>query len=404
MENKKSIGNVNILHLANATEETLAGMGTIGNINVVFFTPETARLIPLLKSGNINQTFQLPAGIKIIQNMGQVRIARDYFTHWSAQNFLVTMGQVIVDPEVPPEEITTNLAGFVIMGQLICPESLFGVFTSKPNLIMGQTITYPAFKHIHHDQLTLDEDYLSSLNDQSEIAVIGSLCAPKVLPNGLLEQKIGKIYVNGTVECHAENAQVIRSRLFKGSGSVKIIPAGFELIEKPLTLDAETLGYLPSPNLFCKDQVTIAAGVDPAVLDHALSRLVVKGLLISPASLKPVLARKMDLFDTQAVFYEGELLLVADQQTLYEARLSALKSRAALVVTGELTIDPGITAAVLSSKINSVHNFGMIQCTPEQRPALESCLVHNEGQIKSEPEGEEEADENQMGNVNYLVL
>jgi hypothetical protein len=128
-------------------------------------------------------------------------------------------------------------------------------------------------------------------------------------------------------------------------------------VEKPLTLDGDSLEYLPGKQLFCKELVRIAAEVDPAALDQHLDSLIAKDMLLSPAALKPVMARKCSLFDTKAIFYADELWLVQDEQSWQAWRFDNLKGTATLVVTGELTFDPAIPAAVLSEWISKIPNW-----------------------------------------------
>ena len=185
------------------------------------------------------------------------------------------------------------------------------------------------------------------------------------------------------------------------------IPAGYEWVGKPLVLDADTLEYLPGKKLFCKELVQISAEVDPAALDQHVESLIAKELLLSPAALKPVLARKCSLFDTKTIFYADELWLVQDEQTLQTRCFDNLKSTATLVVTGELSIDPAVTPAVLSERISKIHNFGQILCAPEQQAAIEARLATREGQVEVVSKGEakpEEVRPDYIDNVNILTL
>ncbi len=282
-----------------------------------------------------------------------------------------------------------------------------GAFNAKPNTIIGMSVAYPPFKHFIKGDLRLEAEFLNSLADGTEICVLGDLSAPKVLPNELLERKIGRIFVSGDVICHEENAQALHARLYKSSGNFETVPSGYVWVEKPLVLDGDTLDYLPGKQLFCKELVRIAADVDPATLDRQVDSLIAKDLLLSPAALKPVVAKKCRLFDTKAVFYTDELWLVQDEQTWQAWRFDNLPGTATLVVTGELSIDAAILPDVLSQRISKIHNFGLIRCAPEQRAAIEMRLVTREGEIavatKDEPSSEETRPD-YIGNVNMLTL
>jgi hypothetical protein len=408
MENQKKIGNVNALNLMNATEESVAGIGFIGNVNFALVTPETAELLQRIRMGNLNATVEIPSGTKLVTHNGQFSINADYFKNVEQEIFFLVNGQMIVEPGLPLEDIEKGLAGIGVNGQFFCPENLMGVFNAKSFQVNGQSVAYPPFKHLFTESLTLDEATLDSLEDGAEISLLGDLSVPKVLANDLLERKIGKLFVSGKILCHEENGQVIRARLYKPA-KINTIPVGFEWVKKPLVLDNDTLAYLPGKKLFCKELVRIAPDVQPQTFDQNVEQLIAEDLLLCPSALKPVLAPKCNLFETRVVFYVGALWLVQDEQTLHAARFDSLDGSATLVVTGELTLDATLPVETLSARFTAVHNFGLIRCTPEQHEALRAHLSRYEGEFEELPPGAEEpqveeTQTDQINNVNILVL
>lgn len=407
MDNPKTIGNVNILNLVDATPESVAGIRRVENVNVAVYSPKTLPLLSRLSPNNVNATIEIPDGVNLVTKVGTVQVNADFFKNAGQKIYIFVTGQLFVEPGIPVDELEKGLAGVAVAGQFFCPEDLMGIFNSRANTIVGQSIAYPPFKHFIKGDLNLDPGFLDSLADGTEICILGDLSIPKVLPGDVLERKIGRIFVSGDVICHAENAQLLRTKLYKNPGDFETIPAGYEWVEKSLVLDADTLEYLPGKKLFCKEQVRIAAEVDPAALDQHLEGLIAKDLLLSPVALKPVLARKCSLFDTKAIFYVDELWLVQDAQTWQLWRFDNLKGTATLVVTGELSIDPAIPPTLLSERISKIHNFGLIRCAPEQQAAIEMRLATREGHVevvsKDKPEPEE-IQPDYIGNVNILTL
>ena len=409
MDNPKTIGNVNFLNLANATEASVAGIRKIGNVNMAVYTSETLALLHRLNPDNVNATLEVPLGANLVFRTGQMNVNADFFKGAERPIFFFVTGQMIVEPGIPPAELEKSLAGVAVTGQFICPEELMGAFNAKPMMIVGQSVSYPAFDHFFKNTLTLDPGLLDSLEDGAELCVLGNLSVPKVLSNELIERKIGKVFVSGRVECHEENAQAIRSRLYKNTGDFKATPAGFMWVDKPLVLDADMLEYLPDSKLYCKELVQISPDVDSQAFDRVVDGLVVKDLLLSPAALKPILARKCDLFETKAVFFADELWLVRDEQTWQEWRFKNLKGTATLVVTGELELDAAITPEVLSQGLSKVYNYGLIRCTAEQQAAIEPRLAAKDGQFEltdgdKEPESPKEERPDYIANVNFLTL
>jgi hypothetical protein len=407
MEQGKVIGNANVLDIRKATETSVAGISKVGNVNVLVYSRETADLITRLDMGNVNTTVEVPADANVRTLMGQTVINRDYFKSQEAAPFLLVMGQVVVEPDVPVENIESGLDGLVVMGQIVCPEHLAGAIQSKTRQIMGQTVIYPPLARVKLGSLDLDEHYLRALDDGAELAVVGSLCVPQVLPDDLLEQKIQKLFVSGGITCHEENAEAIQARLVTGSGEVKAIPAGFELVQRPLVLDGALLESLPARKLYCTERVQVEGDVTSSALDKHLDGLASEETILCPAALRDVLSQKCNLLENRVVFYEGELWLVDDARDLKASRFDYLKGKATLVVTGELRVDPEIDPKVLANRLAKVHNLGTIWCTPEQMGAIETRLGLCDGRLMdSTPreEVEEPGAEHQIGNVNYLAL
>ena len=145
---------------------------------------------------------------------------------------------------------------------------------------------------------------------------------------------------------------------------ITTIPAGFELVERPLVLDNVLLESVPARSLYCTDRVQVDSDTDPSVLDDRLEALISEDMVICPAQLKSVISRKCNLLGTRAVFYEGELWLVDGETDLPASRFDYLEGKATLVVLGELTIDPEVDPNVGEHVgiIKSTH--GVIRCTP----------------------------------------
>ncbi len=407
MDTPKTIGNVNFLDLTRATEASVATIKQINNINMVIYTPETYPLLARLNPGNVNGTLLVPTGASVVTQTGKMLVNAEFFKSAERPIYILVTGKLLVEPGVPADEVEKNLAGFAVTGHFLCPDDLMGAFNSKPNAVVGTMQAYPSLEHFFTGCLALDTDFLNNLADGAEISVVGGLEAAKVLPNDLIERKLGKLFVSGGVTCHAENAQAIRSRLFRSQPEFRVIPAGYEWVKKPLVLDADTLDILPGRKLYCKELVQVGPGVSAADLDGRVDGLIAEDLLIAPAALKPALASRCNLFETRAVFHPDELWLVQDDQMLDPARFERLQGTATLVVTGELAIDPGVAPSVLAAKLSKVHNLGAISCTPEQRAVLEERLGLREGHIaagKEEAEEEEQPRPDFIPNVNHLAL
>ena len=251
-------------------------------------------------------------------------------------------------------------------------------------------------------KLVLDEGQLRALDDGSTLTVVGNLAVPRVLPNDLLAQKIRQIQVSGHIRCPEENAQALPARLTNKAVRMKIIPSGFTVVEEPLTLDHLVLQSLPAKKLYCVERVVVAGDVDAQLLDGSLDALICEGVVLCPAALGSVIARKVDVLKSRIVPYEGELWLVEGEAELRGTRFDYLDGKLTLVVTGELEIDASLDPKLLAARLAKVHNLGEISGTPDQLAAIQARLGISEGELIDASRSETE--ENGIGNVGHLAL
>jgi len=403
---KKQIGNVGTLDLRTVSAETIAEIERVGNVGIVLYSPETAPLLARLNIGNLGMSVQVPADARVLT--GQTIFNRDYFKNQTEPLNLVITGQLIIEPDVPEEDLEKCLGQLIASGQILCPEHLTGVVQSKLRDFTGQLLPYSSSMRLVMGKITIDESYLRGLDDDSDLMAMGKLDLPQVLDDDLLARKIRRLRVMGMITCREENLQTLRSRLDEKMGTVKVttIPAGFEPVEGRLTLDATTLKALPGPRLYCTGLVLISEDVDPAALDQAQEGLVVQNMLICPTALRDVASQKCDMLKTRAIFHEGELWLVEEPFDLVVSRFDFLEGNATLVVRDRLTIAPDVDPQVLAERLDKVHNLDVIFCTPEQMGAIQARLGLNEGKLvdSTREQEEDEEDENRIGNVGYLKL
>lgn len=396
------IGNVNVLDLTRATEQSVAAIKKIGNVNVLIYSKENASLVPRLAIENLNISLEVQAKYKL--TTGQLMISEESTQEGDEPVHHVVVGQMLVEPDVTAADLERMLGSLVLVGQVICPESAMGVLKAKMTQMVGQLIAYSSSGRLMKGRVTLDEGLLMELEDGIELVVLGTLSVPQVLPADLLERKIGRLQVIGSVRCPEENAGTIRARLTNGSGRMEVVPTGYVLVEKPLVLDNAFLEVLPGSKLYCLAGVQIEADVKADRFDARIEGLISKELVLCPSALRVLLASKCNLLETRVVFYEGTLWLVRGEEWLAASRFEYLEGKATLVVEGELTVDAEVEPGMLAERLDKVYNLGSISCTAEQRSALEARLGSNDGEFVDSTKAEEAKDEIVIGNVNHLML
>lgn len=399
----RRIGNVGVLDLRTATEATVGEIKRISNAGVVIYSPETAYLLPRLNIGNMGSTIEISGDVKM--RMGPELFSRDSFKNQPEPLNLLLMGPLTIQPDVPASDIEQGLGSLVVAGPILCPEHLAGAIESKIRQLAGPLQIYH-YEKLIDGNLTLDQASLHGLEDNSEISLTGKLLMPELLPNDLLSQKIRKIEVFNKVVCREENAPTLLPRLDNRGRSAKItiVPTGFELVQTELQLDAALIETLPNRKLYCTNRVQIEADVEANVLDQALESLISTDLLICPAGLKRTIARKCNLLNTQAIFYNDELWLNDTDLSLSAARFDYLQGKATLVNFGDITIASDVEPKTLADWLDKVHNFGDIFGTPQQLAALQARLGTNEGDFITLSDTESGEDSGSIGNVGHLKL
>jgi hypothetical protein len=407
MSQAKSIGNVNILDLRSATEQSVAEIREIGNVNLAIVTKETAQFLQRIQVGNINLVVEVPTGVKIHQSFGRLVMGKEFFMQLAEPIYVLGFGQTIILPDVTTEDIGTKLTGLSVFGQFLLPTTLTGYLESKGSQVFGETVAYVPLAKYHLDSLTLGTSELEVMPDNSELTVIGKLEIPKVLPAGLFSKKIGKLSVTGRIVCHAENQAEVTGSLVEKIKKLTVIPAGFDLVDRPLQLDRYLLESLPGKKLYCTELVRLEKDLSLQDLSANLESLIAKDIVLCPADLRSVFSRICSPLENKVIFYDGEVWVITDSVHLDETQLLAYPDKVTFLVQGKLEIDPKIPVEVLENKLAKVHNQGMIHCSSEQLRTVRLKIGINEGNLQdsSQPqEKEEELDENRSGNINILTL
>jgi len=404
VERRKVIGNVNILDLRNATEESVKEYESIGNVNMAIYVPETAHLLHKLVIGNINTTAEVPSDMRVELIMGPLDIGADHFANVAEPLGFLVMGPVTIAPDVPPEALERGLAVAMVMGPVTVPEPLAGIFQSKARLVMGPVRSYPVLEKIHKGRLTLDRTYLESLDPASELVVVGSVTIPEGIPAGLIRKKLAVLHVTGRTTCFEPNEGEVRAVLTGTSGAIRVIPPGFKVIEKQVRITRDLLTSISDRRLFFTKSVEIDPDVDAALFTQKIDGLACEGTLIAPQSLREAVAKVCDLLNTSTLFYEGVLWRIAGEGELHPTRFEYLEGKATLYVSGVLQVDPSVAPSVLVERIAKVHLTGVIECSPEQQAALEARIGISDGVFERYVAEPDEKDERGIGNANYLAL
>ena len=404
MSEPKRIGNVNILDLRKTTEEALAQIRSIGNVNVLIYSPETASLLSRLTVGNINVTAEVPAEVPVQMVAGSFHLTPGQEGERDRPAYLVIMGPLYVSGSDESEAIRGLLSGYTgitVMGSVVCPESLSGIVRAKLDHLLGKLTTYPDDARLVVGSLDLTRGFLESIDEPKTLVVTRSLRALDDVAE-LVRSKIPALRVHRAVVCAECNEAVLRSILTESRPDFTVIPHGSRFLENDLVLDETILDGMEAARLFVTGDVIIGSEVTAAALERGVDELRSFGRIVCPAALKTSLLKAIDPIESQPVFYEGELWVIDGEAILHPSRFDYLEGRATLWVTGELRIEADLEPRLLADRFDKVHNLGRILCSPEQRAAIDSRLGIHDGEIVCA--SDEASSTDTIGNVNMLAL
>ena len=396
-------GNVGVLDIRAADEAALRRVRRIGNLGALVHAPDSAPLVNMLSVGNLGCTIEAPAHYKL--EVAPVRFNAEALRNRSESTGMIIMAPVAVDSDVSAEDIEQCIERLFIMGPVICPDNVAAALRSKTEQQMGPVTSYPAGARLVSilGALRLDHGALATLEDGSALNVEGRLTVPEPLSADLLARKVRWLNVDGAVLCHEENAPILRSLMPDGSGRFTLLPAGFKIVERALTIDGTFLRFSATERLYGCGRITVDAAVTAEEIDRNLQQLRCAGMILAPASLRDSLAPKCDLERDQVLFYEGTLWLEEGSTELTTERFTYLDGVATLLVEGMVAIDDAVEPALLFEKLAKVHNSGTIRCTPPQMGALQARMDRNEGALVDSTAAEEEESAG-IGNIGFLTL
>jgi hypothetical protein len=372
--------NIAVLDVRNAGERSLGEVEMI-NVGYILHTMETLNLLRGGKRVNVGSLIEASPETTVL--MDPSTFSNDFFNSQDTPQEVMVFGPLTIDPDTTADAIERGLARLdVFGGPFICPRHLFGTLQPKIRHLDVKVILYetPAIRVVM-GKLVLDVGYLGTLEDDSELIVVGALRVPRIIPNNLLERKVKKLHVVNGIMCHEENRSAIQTCLGDASVKMKIIPAEYELVEKPLELNNSSLESLVARKMYCFDRVQISSDVEASSLDTNLDALISEDRVYCPAKLKKVISQKCDWLNTRVELYNGALWIVDDERELPEYAFDNQEGKVTLVVCGELRVDPQIDPTVLEDKLDKVHNLGSIWCTPEQMEVILTRSGINEGRL-----------------------
>ena len=403
------------LDMRETTEQTASRIKRVNAGNVLVST-ETRPLLTMF-SINMVSVFEVPSEVRLKTVNSQEIMGRDAFSSEGAPLFILNPGSIILEPDVTVEDVESSWFGIINSGNIFYPKHVAGAIMDKLMANRGNHSSYRSSARLVVGNILLDEVYLASMADDTDMVITGDFRMTQAVPDKLIDQKIKTLNVRGEIFCCEGNISMLGSRFDSRTGTPKTwrIPEGFEIVEHELSLTTRTIRTWRGRSIFATENVYIHEEVDQDTLDRALDGLMCTGTVLCPDNLSEVLSAKCDTLKTRVVFYDGALWFVNTNDTLQKSRFDFLEGTATLYNTVVLSIAEDVEAQVLYDHLAGIYNWGIITCNPVQMGALEARMVENEGVVnvttleevgdgETEAQEEESKDDTLHINAGYYKL
>lgn len=198
----QKIGNVGLLDLSKATEESIKDIEEVGNVGVVLYSQETAHLMSRMNIGNIGKSLKITKDFQLQQ--GVLTIDKNYVNSIQEPQKFFIMGVVIIKKDVEPQMLTKDKISLSGIGKVYAPENVYG---QTGSVVMDGLMvsTYEgAPPKVENGDFTLTNAYLDGQAEPLNLIVNGVLHLAGDLDVKKFEDSVSMLEVNGVVTIPGE--------------------------------------------------------------------------------------------------------------------------------------------------------------------------------------------------------
>ena len=384
------IGNVGLLNLVNATEESIKGVERIENVGLVLYGKENAHLLTKLNIGNIGASLEIPIGSRLFN--GVFHLDQYYLSAIVEPVFLLVNGIVIIDKNVQADQVQAGKLTMLVNGTVYCPTHLTGIAGKMLSKGNGAVETYEgAAPRLENGKFTLTNSFLQSIDESLYLVVNGMLSFAQDLNTDLFIEKINKLEVNGKIEIF-ENQE---SYIYKKAASlttckVEVIPSGYEVLAKPLRLNGRSIRRFQQKKWYTNKPVIIESDVSREMLTKAIEKIHSTSVVICHEEVEDLVYERLSLMETEVLPYENGFIVIDGEEVWSNDQFLALDQPISFIVNGKLNLDKDVSEEVLRAKVATLDVLGeVIVHEKKLKGTLQNVIRLNTGTIEEEKEKEE---------------
>lgn len=397
------IGNVGLLNLVNATEESIKGIERIENVGLVLYGKENAHLLTQLNIGNVGMSLEVPTNYQLFN--GVFHLDQNYLASIAEPVFLLVNGMVVIDKNVQADQVQEGQLNMLVNGTVYSPAHLSGLAGRMLTKGSGAVETYHgAPPRLENGKFTLTNSFLQSVDEPLYLVVNGVLSFTQDLNLDLFHEKISKLEVNGKISLY-ENQEAF---LYKKVASltscvVEVIPAEYEVLRKPLRLNSRSIRRFQQKKWYTNKPIIIESDVSRELLTKAIKKIHSTSVIICHEEVEDLVYELLSLMETEVLSYENSFIIIDGEEVWSNDQFLALDQPAAIIVNGQLILDHDVSEETLRSKVATIDILGEVIVREKKiKGTLQNFIRINTGTVEEEKgKGEREAT---LQNVGELSL
>lgn len=398
------IGNVGVLNLLNATEESVREYERIDNVGAVLYRAGNSHLLSLLNIGNVGAAIELPEGF--VYYNGTLEMDAAYFDSLEGEIRQLINGSVIIGKDVQPEQLEGKQLDFIVNGEIYAPSRLLGVvnriFAKGSRKIKGYTGAPPQFLE---GSVVLSNAFLQAAEEPMYLVMNGVFNIPREVDMELFDESIHNLDVNGVLTIHEEyEAFVYKKMTALPNGVMVVIPNGYDVLKKKVKFNSRSIRSFQEKKLWTKKPVIFEKDISREMFEKAIGKIDSKSYIVCSEELEDLLYERLDRLETEVLSYEHHYVLIEGDQEWSNDQFLAMDHPVNLIVEGILVLKDDVAEEVLRTKVAAIDLLGEIQVADKKvKGALQSKLRVNEGRIIEQGQAEEKA-RTGLQNIGELAL
>lgn len=368
----QKIGNIGVLNLINATEESLKDIEHINNVGFLLYSSKTAALLTKVNIGNIGKSISLDGEYQLVN--GSFTLDAAFLEMEKEEKIVLVNGIMIISNDVTSELLNTAKTSFYANGIIYAPAHLKGSVQALMKTISGSMVTYEGQEPIlKNGTLTVDNGFLQSLSGEENLAINGVLTLDEQLDLNLFSEKINRLDINGVVTLYEQQLEAFSN---KGiiNGVQEVIPAGHIKIKSLLSLDSRSIRRFKGQAIFTKKPIIINKDVTRDAFTNAFKSIHSTSYITCHEDIEDLVYESLAKFDTDVYTFTNELRFVS-KETWSRDDLMLLGDDTILIIDDKLTINESPIIEDFS-KISSIILKGDIHVPDRQTKAMIQKLVN----------------------------